>query len=180
MSALSSLKRHYGLPFHQIIDSRICTEQLRRRTLRSLRKTCGSRRILPRSHYFPGKLSKASNRALAGGGTADVWRVTDDRERLYAAKVFRVYQGEDYRIKVSASHQVRPHDSLSSQRYYKEVTAWKRLNHPNVVPTLGAGLDIAELCVVSPWMDGDLLQHLNRYPGANRVAIVRVYVFPRW
>lgn len=57
---------------------------------------------------------------------------------------------------------------------------WKRLNHPNVVPTLGAGLDIAELCVVSPWMpDGDLLQHFNRYPGADRVAIVRVHVFLR-
>ena len=53
---------------------------------------------------------------------------------------------------------------------------WKRLNHPNVLPTLGAGLDIAELCVVSPWMpDGDLLQYLNKYPGVSRVSIVSAH-----
>ena len=51
------------------------------------------------------------------------------------------------------------------------------MNHPNLVPALGAGPDIAELCVVSPWMpEGDLLQYLNKYPGAHRVAIVRIYV----
>jgi serine/threonine protein kinase len=53
---------------------------------------------------------------------------------------------------------------------------WKRLNHPNVLPTLGAGPDIAELCVVSPWMpDGHLLQYLKKYPGAPRVSIVSVH-----
>ena len=54
---------------------------------------------------------------------------------------------------------------------------WKRLNHPNVLPNLGAGPDIAELCVVSPWMsEGHLLQYLRKYPGADRVMIVRVHV----
>ena len=54
---------------------------------------------------------------------------------------------------------------------------WKRLNHPNIVPALGAGSDIDELCVVSPWMpDGDLLQYLQKIPGANRAEIVRVHV----
>ena len=49
------------------------------------------------------------------------------------------------------------------------------MNHPNVVPNLGAGPDIAELCVVSPWMpDGHLLQYINKYPGASRVSIVSV------
>jgi len=53
---------------------------------------------------------------------------------------------------------------------------WKRLNHPNVVPTLGAGSDIAELCVVSPWMpDGHLLQYINKNPVASRVSIVSVH-----
>ncbi|KAF9645563.1 kinase-like protein, partial [Thelephora ganbajun] len=49
----------------------------------------------------------------------------------------------------------------------------KWLNHLNMVPTLGAGSDIAELCTVSSWIpDGSLLQYLNKYPGANRVSIV--------
>jgi len=45
-----------------------------------------------------------------------------------------------------------------------------------VVPTLGVGLDIAEFCMVFPWMpDGNLLQYLNKYPGASRVSIVSVH-----
>ena len=88
----------------QIIDSMIFPEELRKRTLRALRKTCGLRRILPRSHYFRGRLHKTGNRPVSGGGTADVWRVEDDRRRLYAAKAFRVnFNGEDYKIKVSFS-----------------------------------------------------------------------------
>ena len=103
LSSPSSLKYHYNRPSLQIIGSRICTEQLRRRILRSLRKTCGSRRVLPRSHYFPGRLHKTGRRALFGGGTADVWKVTDDRKTLYAAKVFRANNGEDHKIKVGPS-----------------------------------------------------------------------------
>jgi len=141
----------------QIIDSAIYPEQLRKRTLRSLRKACGSRKILPRSHYFRGKLNK-TGKYPASGGTADVWRVEDDRRRAYAVKAFRVnLGGDEYKIK----------------RYFKEVTVWKRLNHPNVLPNLGAGLDIADFCVVSPWISGgDLLQHLTKNPGANRGAIM--------
>ena len=57
---------------------------------------------------------------------------------------------------------------------------WKRLHHPNVVPILGAGPDIAELCAVSPWMPGgDMLQYLGKHPGVNRAAIVSVYVISR-
>ena len=54
---------------------------------------------------------------------------------------------------------------------------WKRLRHPNIVPNLGVGPDIAAFCVVSPWMQGgDLLQYLANNPGANRVSIVSVHV----
>jgi len=86
-----------------------------------------------------------------------VWRVVDDKKEVFAAKVFRANHGEDYKIK----------------RFYKELTVWQRLNHPNVVPSLGAASDIAELCAVSPWMPGgDLLQYLQKRPEANRLAIM--------
>ena len=141
-----------------------------------MRKTCGSRRILPKSHYFRGRLFKTSNRPVSGGA-ADVWRVTDDRKQLFAAKVFRVNQGEEYKVKVSSSlvgYEIRSRDSLRLQRYYKELTIWKQLNHQNVVPTFGASTDIAEFCVVAPWMsEGELLQYLRKYPGADRMGIVR-------
>lgn len=75
------------------------------------------------------------------------------------------------------SFRAQTNDSLSLQRFFKEVTVWKRLNHPNVIPNLGASLDIAEFCVVSPWMpDGDLSQHLSRHPAANRPLIVSIHV----
>jgi len=141
----------------QIIDSTIYPEELRKRTLRTLRKICGSRRVLPKSHYFLGRLHKNSSRPVSGG-TADVWRVEDDQRRVYAAKVFRInFSGDRYKI----------------ERYFEEVTVWKRLNHPNILTNLGAGPDIAEFCVVSPWIpEGELLQYLGKFPGANRVSIM--------
>lgn len=66
------------------------------------------------------------------------------------------------------------YNSLRPQRYYQELTIWKRLKHPNVVPVFGANADFAEFCVVSPWMpEGELLKYLEKHPGANRVEIVR-------
>ena len=97
-----SLQYSYSSRVFQIIGSGVCKEHLRRRTLRFLRKTCGLRRILPKSHFFRGRLLKASNRPVRDG-TADVWKVTDDREGVFAAKVFRANQGEDRKIKVGSS-----------------------------------------------------------------------------
>jgi hypothetical protein len=95
-----SLPRISGyLILSQVIDSGVFAEELRKRTLRALRKTCGAMSILPTSHYFHPKLYKTSNRPMTGG-TADVWRVEDDQKKLYAAKVFRVYNNEEYKIKV--------------------------------------------------------------------------------
>ena len=68
-----------------------------------MRKICGSRKALPTSHFFPGKLHKTGARPVSGGGTADVWKVTDDQKQVLAAKVFRANQGEDDKIKVGPS-----------------------------------------------------------------------------
>ena len=128
------------------------------------------------SHYFHGKLHKTSNRPVTGG-TADIWKTEDRRERIYAVKVYRVYNGEEYKIKVSPIPLNSDNQFIFLQRHFKEVAMWKRLVHPNILPAFGAAPDIAEFCVVSPWMpDGDLLQYLTRYPGANRPQIVRVRI----
>ena len=84
-----------------------------------------------------------------------------DRDAL-TPKVSRVNHGEDQKIEVGFSglfsRRIQLGDSLLLQRYYEELAVWKRLIHPNVIPTLGAGPDIGELCVTSPWMsEGDLL-----------------------
>ena len=51
------------------------------------------------SNYFHGKLYKTSNRPIAGG-TGDIWRFEDGQKRIYAVKVYRVSNGEEYKIKV--------------------------------------------------------------------------------
>ena len=56
---------------------------------------------MPRSHYFHGRLYRTSKYPVSGGGSAEVWRVEDDRKRVYAAKAFRVTTGgEEYKVKV--------------------------------------------------------------------------------
>lgn len=59
--------------------------------------------MLPQSHYFRDRLHKTSSRPVTGG-TAEVWRVKDDRGLVYAAKEFRVNMiGEEYKIKAGPS-----------------------------------------------------------------------------
>ena len=56
---------------------------------------------------------------------------------------------------------------------------WKQLHHPNVLLTLGAGRNIAESCVASPWMpDRHFFQYEypKRCPGAaHHVSIVSIH-----
>jgi hypothetical protein len=140
--------------------------------MRYLIKTCVSRRVLPRSHYFPGRLFKTGPRPLSGGGTADVWRVTDDRKNLYAAKVFRANHGEDHKVKVGPSPVKYGYAThFPTRGIIRKSRCGSGWTTPTWSQLSARGLDIAELCVVSPWMpDGDLLQYLSRYPGANRVC----------
>lgn len=84
----------------QIIDSRVCSGELRRRALGFLSETCAARRVLPRSHYFHGRLRKASDRPTAGAGSGAL-KLEDERKRVYAANVYRVYSGEEHKIEVS-------------------------------------------------------------------------------
>ena len=95
-----SLQYSYSSRVFQTIDSEIYGKHFRKRALRSLGKTCGSRKILPFSNLHLNGLFEASN-TPARGGTADVWRVTNGPDRNFAAKVFRT-KGEYRKIKVGS------------------------------------------------------------------------------
>jgi len=50
---------------------------------------------------------------------------------------------------------------------------WKRLNHPNIVPLLGATIDPPQL--VSDWMlCGDLVGYIVDHADADRLGLVGI------
>ena len=52
---------------------------------------------------------------------------------------------------------------------------WKHARHANIVPFRGATID--SLRLISDWMSGgNLLEYIERKPGADRLGLVR---FPR-
>ena len=53
--------------------------------------------------------------------------------------------------------------------------AWKHLQHPNVLPLLGATITDNKLCLISEWADqGNIIQYLNRmeHLEVNRFELV--------
>ena len=61
------------------------------------------------------------------------------------------------------------------KRFYKEVIAWKVLDHPNVVPLLGVPKDRSQLqfAMVSEWMpNGTINQFVKVFRDANRFNLV--------
>jgi serine/threonine protein kinase len=62
--------------------------------------------------------------------------------------------------------------------FHREAVTWKHLNHPNIVPFLGATLDPLQL--VSAWMPGgSLTEYINEHPEKSRLALVR-FVLLHW
>lgn len=78
----------------QIVDRLSTDLDLRRRCIRALSGTCGLYGILPTSHVFAGKLSKPGQQPFASSITFDVWKLTDEKHRVFAVKSLRVCDGD--------------------------------------------------------------------------------------
>lgn len=119
--------------------------------------------------------------AIASGGFGDVWKgIYNGRE--VAIKALRVYKNEGKR-KVSRVSMALRYGALwvpSAQAYsfrqvfYKEITIWKRLSHPNIVPFLGVADGPAPLSMVLEWMpNGDVRHYAKNHPEVDRLQLVR-------
>lgn len=71
------------------------------------------------------------------------------------------------------------------QRFHKEAVLWKRLAHKNILPVLGVSRDLAEFCLISPWMEnGCIMNYLRKNPHVNPIELVcmifvwRMHFFP--
>ena len=67
---------------------------LRRKSVRILRKVCGSQAILPRSCILSENISREGNIAFFSGGFADVWKGRHNGNRV-GIKAFRAYTAEN-------------------------------------------------------------------------------------
>jgi len=69
---------------------------LRRKSVRILRRVCGSQAILPRSCILSDNISKEGDIAFASGGFefADIWKGRDGGNRS-CVKAFRVYTADN-------------------------------------------------------------------------------------
>ena len=76
---------------------------LRRKSVRILRKVCGSQAILPRSCIISENVSKEGEAKFASGGFADVWK-GDHNKSCVCIKAFRAYTAENlFKIKMVRS-----------------------------------------------------------------------------
>ena len=59
----------------------------------------------------------------------------------------------------------------SPQAFCREVVLWKRLEHPNIVPFIGATIDPFQ--TISVWMArGKLLEYISAHPHVDRLGLV--------
>lgn len=61
-----------------------------------------------------------------------------------------------------------------SQRFCKEVVAWKGLRHPNVLPLFGVTMVKPRFVIVSEWMQyGNINEFVKKHPDEDRLKLVR-------
>jgi len=61
--------------------------------------------------------------------------------------------------------------------FCKEVVTWNALQHPNVLPLIGATISETVFAMISEWMpNGNINEFLKTHPDADRLGLVRFFV----
>ncbi|PPQ72493.1 hypothetical protein CVT24_003256 [Panaeolus cyanescens] len=59
------------------------------------------------------------------------------------------------------------------KRFIREVSVWRELEHPNIVPLYGVVYIEDQLFAVSPWMDNNTsISYVVRYPNCDRLKVL--------
>lgn len=146
----------------------------------NLRRVCGQYGIVPTSYILTG-VARNEPAPQKTGIVTETWRGVYEMNPV-AVKIFKITKGcRDY-DKIKAVRQTFPaqrtvpltaYRSRLSQRFYKEAVLWKRLAHKNILPLLGVSRDVAEFCLVSPWMkNGTIVEYVRNNPQANPLGLV--------
>ncbi|OCH87497.1 kinase-like protein [Obba rivulosa] len=160
---LLALEGDEAQSFVEYVDKILCIidnhDRLWRQSLDMLRTLCGKNEICPSSFTLPEKfLQKHSDRPIASGGFADVWRGT--------------YQGKDVAIKVWRFHG-RDITPRVLKDFCKEAVVLRYLKHPNITSFIGIETVVFPLCLVCEWMPlGTLVSYLLQHPNTNRLDLL--------
>ncbi|QRW24618.1 Tyrosine kinase specific for activated [Rhizoctonia solani] len=110
-------------------------------------------------------LSEFSEWPIARGGFGEVWKgalVSDVKDsRPVAVKRLTMYTaaGDEGIIK-------------TAKRTNRELSIWSGLNHPNILPLLGACTFRGGIGIVSEWQgNGNAVEWINAHPGVNRLDL---------
>lgn len=148
---------------------------LRRKSVRILRRVCGSQIILPRTCILS-NITKEGDTAVTPGRFADIWMGSYSGNRV-CIKAFYTRAGRSSRIKQVRRqwfvHMIRAFDNLR-QCLFREIAIWRRLPHPNVLPVLGVSPELFPLCIITEWMtNGNIMDFTSKHSKANRLHLVR-------
>ncbi|KAG9122748.1 hypothetical protein FRC07_000739, partial [Ceratobasidium sp. 392] len=108
------------------------------------------------------KLDRCGRDPVSGGGSGDIFRGELIGGEQVAIKCLRLYL------------QQNEPDSLNKvlKDAARELYAWSRLEHKNVLKLFGLAQFQNRLAMVSPWMDkGTLLQYIKHNPATNRYEL---------
>ena len=149
-------------------------KKLQQRSLRLIRRICEARGIVPSSYTLRGDHIHVGE-VQYHGGFSDV---SDGEYQgcAVAIKHLKTNKGGSDRIfKVFSTSAVDHHCSLPSQRFCREIIAWKHLSHPNILPLLGVSIsaNTHRFHILTEWMpNGNIMQYAESNPAANRLRVV--------
>ncbi|EGO00235.1 hypothetical protein SERLA73DRAFT_107260 [Serpula lacrymans var. lacrymans S7.3] len=106
-------------------------------------------------------IKKLSEDPIAAGSSGEVWKGSF-RGQVIAMKILKVYERFDL-------------DEFL-KRCSNEITIWRQLSHPNLIPFYGVyhlNANKNRICLISPWMEhGSITRFLKQYPNSSRTSLM--------
>ncbi|KAF8709181.1 Protein tyrosine kinase, partial [Rhizoctonia solani] len=103
--------------------------------------------------------NKYSDRSIAGGGFADIWKGS-------------LLDGTEVAIKVWRFDNIAADGPKSLKRAMREVYLWSKVHHPHIQELLGVVLFQGRVGMVSPWRKhGNLRDYVKKHTNVDRYAL---------
>ncbi|KAG9082547.1 hypothetical protein FS749_006779 [Ceratobasidium sp. UAMH 11750] len=105
-------------------------------------------------------LGQCETHPTAGGGFGDIYRGTLIGGAKVAIKCPRLFFSQE------------EHGQKILKNIAREIYAWSKLNHPNILELIGLSKFQNRISIVSPWMEnGTLLAYISKKPEVNRYQL---------
>ncbi|KAF8071441.1 kinase-like domain-containing protein [Lyophyllum atratum] len=144
--------------FQYLLDTQRVDDRLRRQLLVALLRLSKASDSYPTCYQLNIVIDN-SHTPTNSGNFADIYKGT--------------LKGQAVCLKVARIHQVADRKRLL-KAFSREALLWGQLSHPNLLPLYGLSCSREGVGLVSPWMErGDLREHLEHSPEANRLLLAR-------